>query len=145
MYRWRLVGGVHMEVINCKECGRLFNAFTRSRLCPECQTNLEKKFQEVKEYIYKNPGSLIDRVSKDCDVSTKQIKQWVREERLTFSEESMQGVECEKCGILIRSGRFCVECKAKLENDLKSATRKPVIEEKKTIKDRDRMRFLQEL
>jgi len=134
-----------VDVINCKGCGRLFNALTRVRLCPQCQAKLEDKFQEVKKYINENPGSTIDIVSTECDVSSKQIKQWIREERLTFSEESMQGIECEQCGAMIRSGRFCDACKTKLQNDLRSATYIPTVEEKKAARDKDRMRFLQGL
>lgn len=132
-----------MDVINCKGCGRLFNALTRTRLCPNCQGKLEEKFQEVKKYINENSGATIDMVSQECDVSTKQIKQWIREERLTFSEESMQGIECEQCGAMIRSGRFCDACKSKLQNELRSATYIPSAEEKKASREKDRMRFLQ--
>ena len=131
-----------MDVINCKGCGRLFNALTRTRLCPNCQEKLEEKFQEAKKYINENPGATIDMVSQECDVSTKQIKQWIREERLTFSEESMQGIECEQCGAMIRSGRFCDACKSKLQNELRRATHIPSAEEKKASREKDRMRFL---
>ena len=133
-----------MEVINCKGCGRLFNTLTRTRLCPNCQAKLEERFQEVKQYINENPGSTIEIVSQECDVSAKQIKQWLREERLTFSENSVQGIECESCRKKIRSGRFCDACKNKLQSEFKNATYKPspAPEEKKTTKDKDRMRFL---
>lgn len=131
-----------MDVINCKGCGRLFNALTRTRLCPNCQAKLEEKFQEVKKYINDNPGSTIDAVSQECDVSAKQIKQWIRDERLSFSEESMQGIECEQCGTMIRSGRFCEACKNKLQNELRSATYVQPTETKKQNRDKDRMRFL---
>ena len=134
-----------MDVINCKGCGRLFNALTRVRLCPNCLAELEEKFQEVKKYINENPGSTIDMVSQECEVAAKQIKQWIREERLTFSEESMQGIECEQCGAMIRSGRYCDSCKAKLQNELRSATYVPSAEERKASRDKDRMRFLQGL
>jgi len=142
---WGYVGGIRVDVINCKGCGRLFNALTRTRLCPNCQAKLEDKFQEVKRYINDNPGSTIDIVSEKCEVSAKQIKQWIREERLTFSEESMQGIECEQCGAMIRSGRFCDACKSKLQNELRSATYIPSAGEKKASRDKDRMRFLQGL
>ena len=145
MYRWGYVGGRLVDVINCKGCGRLFNALTRTRLCPNCQAKLEERFQDVKKFINENPGSTIDIVSQECDVPAKQIKQWIREERLTFSEDSMQGIECEQCGAMIRSGRFCDACKTKLQNELKSATYIPTAEEKKTSRDKDRMRFLQGL
>ena len=132
-----------MDVINCKGCGRLFNALTRTRLCPNCQGKLEEKFQEVKKFINENPGATIDMVSQECNVATKQIKQWIRDERLTFSEESMQGIECEQCGAMIRSGRFCDACRSKLQSELRSATYIPTAEDKKASRDKDRMRFLQ--
>ena len=131
-----------MEVINCRGCGRLFNAFTRTRICPNCQAKLEEKFQEVKQYINDNPGSTIEIVSQECDVSAKQIKQWLREERLTFAEGSVQGIECEQCGKMILSGRFCDACKLKLQNEFKNATYTPVRDQKKLEHDKDRMRFL---
>ena len=134
-----------MEVLNCKGCGRLFNALTRTRLCPNCQAKLEEKFQEVKKYVNDNPGSTIEMVSQECKVSTKQIKQWIRDERLSFSEESMQGIECEQCGAMIRSGRFCEACKTKLHNEFRSAVRSTdsPTAEKKSEREKDRMRFLQ--
>ena len=142
MHRWGYIGGIRVDVINCKGCGRLFNALTRTRLCPNCQSKLEEKFQEVKKYINENAGSTIDIVSQECDVSVKQIKQWIREERLSFSEDSMQGIECEQCGAMIRSGRFCDECKTKMHNSLKSLINTPGVQAKKTSRDKDRMRFL---
>ena len=142
MYRWGYIGGIQVDVINCKGCGRLFNAITRTRLCPNCQSGLEEKFQEVKKYINDNPGSTIEIVSAECGVTAKQIKQWIREERLSFSEDSMQGIECEQCGTMIRSGRFCDNCKNKMHNDFKSMLGTPGVQAKKTAKERDRMRFL---
>lgn len=134
-----------MNVSNCRGCGRLFNAISNEKICPNCQKELDEKFVKVKEYLRENPNSSVDDVSKQCEVSTKQIRQWVREERLTFSESSMEGIDCERCGAMIKTGRFCETCKAAVGNDLMSVTKKPrVLEEpKKSTKERDRMRFLQ--
>ena len=133
-----------MNVTNCKGCGRLFNVMNNSRLCQACIAQLEEKFQQVKKYLEDFPNSSIDRVSEDNDVSVKQIKQWVREERLTFAEGSLDGIECEQCGALIRTGRFCDSCKAHIQNNLMSAIDKPkAVERKKPTHEKDRMRFLQ--
>ncbi len=132
-----------MEVSNCRGCGRLFNVITNTRLCPQCIQKLEDKFQEVKVYLEEHPNSPIDIVSQDNDVSVKQIRQWVREERLAFSEGSAVGIECEGCGRQILTGRYCDECKYKVVNNLKSAYETPKsFEQKKATSDRDRMRFL---
>ena len=78
-----------MEVKNCKECGRLFNYMGGAPLCDGCRKKLEQKFQEVKQYLDENPNASVNQVSEDNDVSVKQIKQWIREERLSLSEAVM--------------------------------------------------------
>lgn len=90
--------------------------------------------------------SNIEVLSQECEVSVKQIKQWVREERLVFAEGSMEGIECEQCGKMIRTGRYCDECRVKITNNLRSGINVPVNEgPKKKERERDRMRFLQNL
>ncbi len=92
-----------MEVRNCKNCGRLYNYIGGAyRLCPDCMKKLEEKFQEVKQYIEDNPRSDMRDISENCDVSTRQIEQWIREERLSFSDDSPIGIACEVCGATIK-------------------------------------------
>lgn len=132
-----------MNVINCKTCGRLFNALSRERLCPDCKRRLEDKFQEVKEYLAEYPNATIEEVAQDNDVGKKQIMQWIKEERLILSESSVEGIQCERCGKMIRTGRFCEKCKAKISDNLMSALDKPEVPKiKNTEKVKDRMRFL---
>lgn len=134
-----------MEVRNCKGCGRLFNFIGGSykNLCPDCIRKLEDKFQEVKEYIDEHHTATMSQISEDCDVSTKQIEQWVREERLVFSPDSPIGIACEVCGTTIRSGRYCESCKTTMANNLNSMYAKPADTGfKKNAKSSARMRFL---
>ncbi len=134
-----------MEVRNCKNCGRLFNYMGAgsSKICPACAQALEEVFNNVKKYIEENPGANIDIISKECDVSVQQLTQWVRQERLTFSEDSPITVECESCGKPIRSGRFCEECSNRMARGLNDAfKKKPMPELKKHEKDGNKMRFL---
>ncbi|NBH81558.1 flagellar protein [bacterium C-53] len=135
-----------MNVRNCKKCGRLYNYITGINLCPACREELEDKFQEVKEYIYDHPDASIQQISEDCEVEIAQIKRWIREERLTFSDNSVIGIECEVCGALIKTGRFCDRCKSDIAKGLIDATRIPQKEEPVTSssksKGKDRMRFL---
>ena len=133
-----------MNVTNCKGCGRLFNVMNNAKLCPQCIQALEEKFQEVKKYLNEHPNASIDAVSQDSDVSVKQIKQWVREERLAFAKGSGVGIECELCGKMILTGRFCDMCRGKIANNLMSALDHPKTQEpKKNAHEKDRMRFLQ--
>ena len=135
-----------MDVMNCRTCGRMFNRLGNESVCPSCARELEDKFQQVKEYLRENPKSPLEVVSKENDVSVKQIKRWVREERLVFSDDSPVGIECEMCGKMIHSGRFCAACKGSLANTFSDALDKPKAPEptKKRKSDGNKMRFLQQ-
>ncbi|MDD7282860.1 MAG: flagellar protein [Clostridium sp.] len=110
-----------MELMNCRNCKKLFNYITGEKLCPACKALMEDKFQEVKRYIEENPRENINQVAEACDVSIRQIKNWVREERLSFTEDSLVGLECERCGRMIHSGRFCKECAGGLADAMTNA------------------------
>ena len=132
-----------MDVRNCKKCTKLFNYLGGQPLCPECIKELDSKFDEVKAYVYEHPRESIQVVSEACDVSVAQIKRWVREERLAFSEESQMGLGCESCGRMIRTGRFCDICKSEMQKSFdslqpKAAPREP----QKKKSEAPKMRFL---
>lgn len=136
-----------MNVRNCKKCGRIFNYVSGVPICPSCREGMEKKFQEVKDYIRENRQAGITEVAEVCEVEVRQIKQWVREERLEFSEDSAVGIDCELCGAMIRSGRFCEKCKAGMVNELDKAIAKPKMpkpEKKTDTRENPKMRFLSE-
>ncbi len=103
-----------MEVRTCKQCKRIFNYLTGPSICPACRDLLEEKFVQVKEYVREHPKDGINTVAEANDVSVNQIRRWIREERLSFSEESGIGIDCESCGKMILSGRLCQACKDKL-------------------------------
>ena len=132
-----------MDVRNCKGCGKLFNYISGPPLCPTCAKALDVKFEEVKEYVYDHPRVDMQEVSDVFDVSISQIKQWIREERLSFAEDSMIGIDCEACGVTIKTGRFCKSCKDKLAKGLQNLYQPPVPKQKPADpKESPKMRFL---
>ncbi len=132
-----------MDARSCKSCGRLFNYLQGQPICPACKKKLEEKFVEVRDYIRENDNATMQEISDATEVSVKQIKQWVREERLTFTKNSPVGIECESCGTMIRTGRFCEKCKNNMASNLKQMYAiTPPKEEKSKGRDKDRMRFL---
>ena len=134
-----------MNVRNCRKCGRIFNYVAGPHICPACREKQEEKFQEVKNFIRDNKDATIHAVSEECDVDIPQIQQWVREERLTFADDSPIGVNCENCGTMIKTGRFCEKCKKEMAMDLSNAIRKPVApkpEPQKQDRQNPKMRFL---
>ena len=131
-----------MELMNCRNCKKLFNYVTGEKICPKCREELEEKFQEVKEYIRDNPGANVDQVADECEVTVKQIKKWVREARLTFADDSLIGLECERCGRMIHCGRFCTQCAGGLE-DAMNGMFKQEIQLKGKPQSGGKMRFLE--
>ena len=73
----------------------------------------------------------------------KQIRQWIREERLSLSVAGADGIVCETCGKPIRTGRFCEKCKNNMANALAESIHKPEPPQpQETERDKNRMRFL---
>ena len=110
-----------MDVKTCRRCKRLFNYIAGPMICPVCREEIEQQFQVVKKYIDDNRNCDINDVAEACEVDPQQIRQWIREDRLQFSEDSMVGLNCEMCGATIRSGRYCDNCRNKLTNNLNRA------------------------
>lgn len=135
-----------MNVRNCRKCGKIFNYIVGPVICPRCKESQEAKFQEVKKFVQENHGADIAEVAEACEVEVKQIRQWIREERLQFADDSPIRIPCESCGAMIQSGRFCDKCKAELSNGFKHSVGldKPKEPAKKPEKksERDKMRFL---
>ena len=136
-----------MNVKNCRKCRRIFNYVMGPILCPNCREAEEAKFQEVKKYVQENRRCGMQEVSEACDVSLSQIQQWLREERLVLADDSPMGIACEKCGRMIKSGRFCPECVNQMTNAFQSVSAPKqmsgsYVQPKKDTRDGSRMRFL---
>lgn len=132
-----------MEVRSCRSCGKLFNYIQGPPICPACKKALEAKFAQVKDYVREYDQATVKQIAEDNDVSIKQIKQWIREERLSFTDNSPVGIECENCGAMIRTGRFCEKCKNNMASNLKQLYEMPHVEEvKPKAHEKDKMRFL---
>ena len=137
-------GVLDMELQNCRNCKKLFNYITGEIICPVCRDKLEEKYNQVKAYVRENPGAHINVVSEECEVSIKQIKKWVRQERLSFSKDSGISIDCESCGRPILTGRYCKECKTKMANKFSSAYQEKAAKPEKgqSVSSNGKMRFL---
>ena len=134
-----------MDVRNCRRCRKIFNYSMGPIYCMQCRQAMEEEFQVVKKYVQDNPGSDIRMVSEACNVDPNKIRQWVREERLCFSDDSPIGIGCERCGVTIKSGRFCAKCKSEMTSELKSVMPKGTVAQAPSSKGTDhRMRFLEQ-
>ncbi len=103
----------------------MFNYVMGEPVCPDCKDALEAKFQEVKKYVQEDKTAPMNDICADCDVDAKVLRQWIREERLFFSDDSPVKISCEKCGAQISTGRFCDACKKQTANSFSNASRRP--------------------
>ncbi|MBO6149062.1 MAG: flagellar protein [Lachnospiraceae bacterium] len=133
-----------MDVRNCRKCGRIFNYIAGPHICPACAEKMEEDFQKVKQYIRENPNMTIVETATACEVDVGQIKQWLREERLTLSSAEGAELVCESCGKPIMSGRFCEECKKDVSKGLMDSVAKPKLppQPEKKESSGNKMRFL---
>ncbi len=133
-----------MNLRNCTRCGKMFNYVAGPPICDLCRKAIEDDFQKVKQYIEDNPRASLKQISEECKVTTKQIQQWIREERLMFSKDSPIQLVCEKCGELITTGRFCAKCKNSMANNLNNtfAKPKPALQQPVKKEPKAGMRFL---
>ena len=131
-----------MEVKSCKRCGVLFHHVVGAPLCQKCKKKVEEDFQRVKEYLYEYPGAAMATVCEELDVTVRQVKQYLREGRLSVTIDSPIGLECERCKVRIITGRYCDNCIAAMSNQF-STTAKGM-ERKSISKDehKNRMRYL---
>ncbi len=103
-----------MDVRTCKKCGKLFQYSGIGEVfCPVCKQKDEEDFEKVKKYINDNPGTSIEKVSEETEVSVKLITKWLREERLIITKGATL-LKCEKCGKPIAAGKLCDTCKQNL-------------------------------
>lgn len=125
-----------MDLINCKECGKLF-ASSGKKICPDCRQSEEEKFELVKEYLWDNPNSSIQKVSDETGVEKELIIKFMRENRLAAEGLLIDyTLKCKRCGTEIEAGVFCSSCRNKMVSDFKQEDEP---EEKKKKKPSEEM------
>lgn len=118
------------NIANCPRCGKIFAKGLRD-VCHNCVKDIEKEYERCVEYLRENRGATIQEVSDATDVSVKQITKFIREGRISLIDSPNLGYPCESCGLLIRQGNLCDDCRYKftkqaqrLQQEL-AATNKP--------------------
>ncbi|MBO8173146.1 MAG: flagellar protein [Bacillaceae bacterium] len=102
---------------NCPRCGGLFIQ-GKDDVCQKCVQEVEEEYQKCVEYLRENKGANLYQVSEDTGVSVKQITRFIREGRLSVTDNPNIGIPCESCGTPIKSGRFCKDCTDRLKREV---------------------------
>lgn len=134
------------EVLACSKCRKLFNSIFGKRICPECEKKMEDDLVRVRDYLWEHKGASITQVAEACEVSPRQIRQWLREERIQLADDSVIEIQCESCGKTISTGRYCPACKHAMHKEMQEAAKveKPKITfvDKKEPSASAKMRFI---
>ena len=106
------------EIRYCKVCRKIFQYVTGPVYCPACMKVDEEEFEKVRTFLRDFPGANVREVNENTGVSPNKINRWLKEDRLEVSESSPIALNCENCGVRIRSGRFCLDCSKSLARDM---------------------------
>lgn len=113
-----------MATFQCTHCGMPFDRRRNEELCPACDASGEVVFRRIKEYLYEHPGSSATDLVNNLGVTLKQIRHYLREERLEVIGDGYTGLKCDACGRSIQTGRLCEACAKENEYRVKSETGK---------------------
>lgn len=109
-----------MALKNCAKCGRMFSGEDHQRFCSNCVENDDDVFKVVREYIYDNPNATVQETAEATEVSEEKILKFLRQGKLALKGDGV-GLDCERCGKNITSGRYCDQCAQEMKESFNSA------------------------
>ena len=125
-----------MNIIQCKICNKPFQSIGGDT-CADCLDKIDRDFMTVRDYIYENPNSNMEKVSEETGVEKAVILHLLKEGRLKLDTPDAEGMlVCYICKKPISSGRMCDECKGKVASTMNKSIgdKKPPEPDKKDLK-----------
>ena len=125
-----------MNIIQCKICHKPFQSLG-GNTCADCLTKIDRDFMTVRDYIYDNPNSNMEKVSEETGVEKAVILHILKEGRLKLDTPDTEGLlVCYICKKPISSGRMCSECKGKVASTMSKSigSNKPTEQDKQDLK-----------
>lgn len=127
-----------MDLRNCIVCGKVF-MYVSKRVCPACQKEMDELFEKVRPYVKAHPGSTVTEIAEALGIEESILNEFVREGRFDRVEGAIT-FTCEGCGKPTHRGRFCDQCAANLDKEMRGALpRKP--EEPVLRRDKEEQRM----
>ena len=129
---------MNLGVGYCPRCQKLFakNAFG---MCGNCLREIEQEYDRCIQYLRENKRSTIEELSEATDVSIKQITKFIREGRISISQNPHMGYPCDGCGTTIRTGNMCPSCRSRLTSEVKHMQQ---VRERQTAQEDRKSTFL---
>jgi uncharacterized protein len=79
-------------------------------ICDECYKKQEDDYQKAATFLRDYPGTTIQELSDETEVSVAQIRQFILTGRILVSDFPNLSYSCEICGKKIKVGRICSSC-----------------------------------
>ena len=99
----------------CKKCRKaIING--SGGYCIQCIKDMDDAVKVIKEYLEKHRGATVAEISRNTEVSKKDIVFLLRDDRLVLDSDEEGVITCDRCGKSIRSGRYCKECITSMGN-----------------------------
>lgn len=97
----------------CKECGgaMIFRGVGEYR-CEDCEALEYDDYGKVRLYIETHKGATAAEIEDATGVKQRTIRQMLKDDRLEVAKDSRAFLQCEICGVNIRSGRYCSQCES---------------------------------
>ncbi len=108
-----------LNISNCPRCGKIF-ARGMKDICPACVKDIDLEYEICVKYLRENKGATIHDVSNETKVSIKQITKFIKEGRISLYNMPNLSYPCEICGMVIREGGMCDDCRKRLAKDVNS-------------------------
>jgi uncharacterized Zn finger protein (UPF0148 family) len=108
-----------MEYSTCPRCGKLFMRLNKP-ICPACEKEEEKAFDELRDYLEAHPDQPMVVVSENTGVPMRRILQYIRDGRIemTMGIADENPLKCLRCGTPILIGTYCTACHIKYTQDV---------------------------
>jgi len=107
-----------MNILQCTFCKKPFTSLG-GKICPACNEKIDKDFITVRDYIYDNRHSNIDKIAEETEVPKQVIIHLLKEGRLIIDSPDGDGLLlCEMCKKPVNTGRLCKECTGKVASSM---------------------------
>lgn len=100
-----------MEVKMCRLCGHMFKDFGQTDYCPDCAPKVESAIQNIRVFWMDHPNASAEECADHVGIPVKQVKEWIREQKIIAPTEKGSQIFCKVCQAPIQSGHLCTKCK----------------------------------
>jgi ribosomal protein L37E len=97
-------------LINCKDCGKLFNN-TIGDICPQCVRGRNEAIAKIDSYAFKNKELTIEKIAENTQIDVAEVRKLVLSGKIN-SIKTLKA-KCEMCGkeTNVSTVNFlCAEC-----------------------------------